>query len=113
MNVRQIIAASVLAVTAVAAMSQEIDPGENLQGRSLAAQREKAIQALAQAREASGVEGRSAEVARQAKAGESTEALAVKASPDSQHAKGKTRSKGRFDLTRWHPKYESVGDEQG
>ena len=37
MQVRQVIAAALLAVTAVGAMSQEIDPSENLQGKSLAA----------------------------------------------------------------------------
>ena len=39
MQVRQVIAAALLAVTAVGAMSQEIDPSENLQGKSLAAAR--------------------------------------------------------------------------
>ena len=38
MQVRQILIASVLAATAIGAMSQEIDRGETLQARNLAAQ---------------------------------------------------------------------------
>jgi hypothetical protein len=38
MQVRQVIAAALLAVTAVGAMAQELDPSETLQGKSLAAQ---------------------------------------------------------------------------
>jgi hypothetical protein len=113
MQVRQAIAASLLAFTAIAAMSQEIDPSENLQGKSLAAQREKAAQALARAREASGVEVRTDEAARQAKVGEGAAAPAAKAVPDTQHAQEKSRSKVGFDLTRYHPKHKSVVGEQG
>ena len=112
MQVRQVIAASLLAVTALGAMSQEIDPGENLQGRSLAAQREKA-QALAGAREASGVEAQGAEAVRHAKLGEDAEAAAGKPAPASQHAQDKTRSKVRWDLTRWHLKHKAAASEQG
>jgi hypothetical protein len=42
MQVRQILVASVLALSAAAAMSQEIDASETLQGRSLAAQQAQA-----------------------------------------------------------------------
>ena len=43
MQVRQVIAAALLAVTAVGAMSQEIDRSENLQGKSLAARSESVV----------------------------------------------------------------------
>ena len=42
MQVRNVIAAALLAVTAVGAMAQEIDRSENLQGKSLAAQAQAA-----------------------------------------------------------------------
>ncbi len=45
MQVRQILASAVLAFTALGAMSQEIDRSESLQGKSVAAQREKIQQA--------------------------------------------------------------------
>ena len=51
MQVRQILIASVLAVSAAAAMSQEIDRSETLQARSLASQRVQAQPELAQASE--------------------------------------------------------------
>jgi hypothetical protein len=51
MQVRQILVASVLAVSAAAAMSQEIDRGETLQARSLASQQVQAQPQLATASE--------------------------------------------------------------
>lgn len=113
MQVRHVLIASVLAVSAAGAMSQEIDPGETLQGKSLAAQREQVAQAHDRARESAGAEARNPEAARQAKVGEGAEAPTGKAVPDSQHAQGKTRSKVRLDLTRWHPAHKPVVGEQG
>ncbi len=113
MQVRQVLIASLLAVTAVGAMSQELDPGETLQGKSLAARREQAAQAHGRTRESEGAEARNPEAARQAKVGEGAEAPAGKAVPDSQHADGKTRSKVRLDLTRWHPAHKPVVGERG
>lgn len=113
MQVRQVLIASLLAVTAAGAMSQEIDPGETLQGKSLAAQREQAAQAHGRTGESVGAQARNPDAARQAKVGEGAEAAAVKAVPDAQHAEGKTRSKVRFDLTRWHPAHKSVLGAQG
>ncbi len=86
MQVRQILAASLLAVTAVASMAQEIDPAETLQGKSLAAQAEKAANA---------------------------QAPIVKATPDSKLAQARTRSHGHLDLTRWHPARKPVVTAQG
>ena len=113
MQVRHVLVASLLAITAVGAMSQELDPGETLQGRSLAAQRDQAAQARARDRETVGAQARNQDTARQAKGGEGAESPAAKAVPDSQQAQGKSRSKVRFDLTRWHPKHKAAVDEQG
>ncbi len=113
MQVRQVLFASLLAVTAVGAMAQEIDPSENLQGRSLAAQREQAAQAHARTREAASADPRNPDAARQAKAGEGAAAPAVKPAQDSQQAQDKTRSKVRWDLTRWHLAHKPVVSTQG
>ena len=113
MQVRQVLIASLLAVTAVGAMSQELDPSETLQGKSLAAQREQAAQAGDRARQSADADARNPGAARQAKGGEGAETPAAKAVPDSQQAQGKIRSKARLDLTRWHPKHKAVVDEQG
>lgn len=91
MQVRQILVASLLAAAAVGAMSQEIDPSETLQGKSLAAQQEKAAQARDGATESAGAEAPATHVA-----------------ADSRHAQRKTRAHGRFDLTRWHPTHKAA-----
>src|ERR1700748_3073716 len=69
MQVRQALVAALLVVSAVGAMSQELDPGETLQGKSLAAQREQAEQAHRRASEAAAAEARNADAAPRAKAG--------------------------------------------
>ena len=86
MQVRQALVASLLAITAVAAMSQEIDSSETLQGKSLAAQRENGAEGHGRIRE-------------------SVAAVtpAANAAPDTKPAQAKTRSHARLDLTRWHP----------
>ncbi len=93
MQVRQILVASLLAITAVGAMSQEIDRSETLQGKSLAAQAEKA--------------------AATSRASASAEAPAVEAAPDAKLAQARTHSRGRLDLTRWHPARKPVVEAQG
>ena len=93
MQVRQVLVASLLAISAAAAMSQEIDRSETLQGKSLAAQAEKAA---ATPRDSA-----------------SAETPAVKAAPDTKLAQAKTRSHGRLDLTRWHPARKAVVEAQG
>ncbi len=93
MQVRQVLVASPPAITAAAAMSQEIDRSETLQGKSLAAQAEKAA--------ATPHDSASAETP------------AVKAAPDTKLAQAKTHSHGRLDLTRWHPARKPVVEAQG
>ena len=88
MQVRQVLVASLLAVTAAAAMSQEIDRSETLQGKSLAAQAEKA-------------------------AATPRDSASAKAAPDTKLAQAKTHSHGRLDLTRWHPARKPVVEAQG
>ena len=82
MQVRQALLASLLAVTAVGAMSQELDPSETLQGKSLAARREQA----ARARQSSAAETRNLAAAGQAKA------EAANAAADAQVAQARTRA---------------------
>lgn len=113
MQVRQALVASLLVVSAVGAMSQELDPSETLQGKSLAAQREQAEQAHRRAGEPVAAEAGSTDPTRQAKVGEGAAALAAKAVPDSQQAQGKSRSKVRWDLTRWHLAHKPVVGQQG
>ena len=88
MQVRQALLASLLAVTAIGAMSQELDPSETLQGKSLAAQREQA----ACARQSVAAETRNLAAAGQARAGERAEANAANAAADAQVAQARTRA---------------------
>ena len=93
MQVRQILVASLLAIAAAGAMSQEIDRSETLQGKSLAAQAEKAA---ATTRDSA-----------------SAETPAAEAAPDTKLAQARTHSHGRLDLTRWHPARKAVVEAQG
>jgi len=120
MQVRQIITATVLAVAAAGAMAQEIDPGETLQARSLAARQAQvessqarthesvAAQAResaeAQARESAALQARTSvatqareeQASRQIKGGELAQALPVDAAPNIAWAKWHvTRPYGR------------------
>jgi len=51
MQVRQVLAAALLAVSAAGAMSQELDPSETLQAKNLAAQQAQAQARIARSRE--------------------------------------------------------------
>lgn len=86
MQVRHILIASLLAASAAGAMAQEIDRIDTLQGKSLAAQAEKAA---------------------------NTQAPVVNATPHTRLAQAKTHSHGRLDLTRWHPARKAVVEAQG
>ncbi len=80
MQVRQILIASLLAMSAVGAMSQEIDRSETLQARSLAAQQVRPQSGLT--REAVVVQTRVAEADGQIKVGERADGLPVAGAPD-------------------------------
>ena len=112
MQVRQVIAAALLAVTAVGAMSQEIDPSENLQGKSLAA---AAAQAANTGRTRASVvaETRNLKADGQLNAvGERAEAPVVTVVPQTQMA-GRTRADVKAELAQWRQSHKLVVGELG
>ena len=109
MQVRQVVAAALLAVTAVGAMSQELDPSETLQTKNIAA-----AQAAAAARTRNSVvaETRNLKSEGQLNAvGERADAPAVAAVPDSQS--GRTRADVRSELAQWRQSHPLVVGERG
>jgi hypothetical protein len=110
MQVRQVIAAALLAVTAAGAMAQEIDSSENLQGRSLAA-----AQASDAGRSRASVvaETRNLKADGQLNAaGERAEAPAVATVPQNQVA-GRTRADVKAELAQWRQSHKLVVGERG
>jgi hypothetical protein len=109
MQVRQVIAAALLAVTAVGAMSQEIDSSDNLQGKSLAA---KAADA-GRTRASVVAETRNLKADGQLNAvGERAEAPAVSVVPQPQLA-GRTRADVKAELAQWRHSHKVVVGELG
>jgi len=109
MQVRQVIAAALLAVTAVGAMSQEIDSSENLQGRSLAAA--KAADA-GRTRASVVAETRNLKAEGQLKSfGERADAPTVAAVPETQV--GRTRADVKAELAQWRHSHQLVVGERG
>ena len=113
MQVRQILVASLLAVTAIGAMSQEIDRSETLQGKSLAAQQEQVAGPHGRTRESVVAETHNLEAAGQLKAGERPEAPVVNVVPDTQYAQGKTRAQVKSELAQWRSTHKQVVGELG
>jgi hypothetical protein len=96
MQVHKIVTAAVLAVAAAGAMAQEIDPGETLQARSLAARQAQVESSQARTRESLAAQARKEQASRQIKAGELAQALPVDAAPNIAWAKWHvTRPYGR------------------
>jgi hypothetical protein len=111
MQVRQVIAAALLAVTAVGAMSQEIDPSENLQGRSLAAAR---AQTSERTRESVVAETRNLKAEGQLNAvGERADAPAIAVVPQTQYAGGRTRADVKAELAQWRLNHKLTVGELG
>ncbi len=109
MQVRQVIAAALLAVTAVGAMSQEIDRSENLQGKSLAAQQ---AQAAGRTRESVVAETRNLKADGQLQAvGERADAAPVAVVPDTQLAR--TRADVKAELAQWRQNHKLVAGDRG
>jgi hypothetical protein len=109
MQVRHAIAAALLAVTAVGAMSQEIDPSENLQGRSLAA---AATQDAGRTRASVVAETRNLKAEGQLKSfGERADAPVVAAVPETQG--GRTRAEVKAELAQWRQTHQLVVGERG
>ena len=113
MQVRQVIAAALLAVTAVGAMSQELDPSETLQARSLASQAAQQSVKSGRTRESVVAETRNlqAEGLLQA-AGERGEAPSVSAVPQTRSA-GRTRADVKAELAQWRQSHKAVVGELG
>ncbi len=109
MQVRQAIAAALLAVTAVGAMSQELDPSETLQAKSLAsaaAQSERTRASVV-------AETRNLQADGQLKAvGEKADAPTVNVVPQSQFA-GRTRADSKAELAQWRKTHKLTVGEQG
>ena len=87
MQVRQVLIASLLAIGAAGAMSQEIDPGETLQAKSLASRQARAESSVAATRAAVVAQTREAQVPSQITAVERAEAVPVAAAPNISWAK--------------------------
>jgi len=114
MQVRQVIAATLLAVTAVTAvgaMSQEIDPGDNLQGKSLAAQAQQAQ--AGRSRESVVAETHNLRAEGQLKTvGERADSTAVAVVPQAQGA-GRTRADVKAELAQWRQSHKLVIGDLG
>ena len=110
MQVRQVIAAALLAATAVGAMAQEIDRAETLQGKSLAAQ---AAQTQERTRESVVAETRNLKAEGQLNAvGELANASAVAVVPQTQYA-GRTRADVKAELAQWRQTHKLMVGERG
>ncbi len=110
MQVRQVIAAALLAATAVGAMAQEIDRSETLQAKSLASAQASVAD---RTRESVVAETRNLQADGQLRAvGERAEAPAVTVVPQTQYA-GRTRADVRAELAQWRQTHKLVVGELG
>jgi hypothetical protein len=110
MQVRQVIAAALLTVTAVGAMSQELDPSETLQARNIAAAQ---AATASRTRDSVVAETRNLKAAGQLNVvGERADAPAVAAVPEAQ-ASGRTRAEVRAELAQWRKTHQAVVGERG
>jgi hypothetical protein len=97
MQVRQVIAAALLAATAVGAMAQEIDRSETLQARNAAGA--QAASSL-RSRESVAAETRNLEAQGALSVGEKSDAPAVATVPNGAST-GLTRAEVKADLAQW------------
>ncbi len=110
MQVRQVLAAALLAVTAVGAMSQELDPSETLQAKNLAANK---LATSTRTREAVVAETRNAQAAGQLQVvGERAEATPAAVVPEQQYA-GRTRADVKAELAQWRKTHPLVVGDRG
>ena len=110
MQVRQVVAAALLAVTAVSAMSQEIDRSETLQAKNLAAAQ---AATASRTRESVVAETRNLKAEGQLNAvGERADAPAVAAVPETQ-AGGRTRADVKAELAQWRQTHKLVVGDRG
>lgn len=110
MQVRQVITAALLAITAVGAMAQEIDRSETLQAKSLASAQ---ASAAGRTRESVVAETRNLQADGRLQAvGERAEAPAVAVVPQTQYA-GRTRADVKAELAQWRQSHKLVVGELG
>jgi hypothetical protein len=110
MQVRQAVAAALLAVTAVGAMAQEIDPSETLQAKSLASAQASSAE---RTRESVVAETRNLQADGQLKAvGERADASAVAVVPQAANV-GRTRADVKAELAQWRQTHKLVVGELG
>ena len=110
MQVRQVIAAALLAVTAAGSFAQEIDRSENLQGKTLAAAQ---VSTDGRSRESVVAETRNLQAEGQlAAVGERADAPAVAAVPSTRFA-GRTRAEVKTELAQWRQTHKLVVGERG
>ncbi|MFL6630514.1 MAG: hypothetical protein ACJ8IK_27780 [Burkholderiaceae bacterium] len=109
MQVRQIVAAALLAVTTVGAMSQELDPSETLQARNIAAAQ---AATASRTRDSVVAETRNLKAEGQLKSfGERADAPVVAAVPETQG--GRTRAEVKAELAQWRKNHQLVVGERG
>ena len=110
MQVRLVIAAALLAVTAAGAMAQEIDRAETLQGKSLAAAQSVTSE---RTRESVVAELRNLQADGQLKSvGERAEDAVVPVVPQTEVA-GRTRADVKTELAQWRQSHQLVVGERG
>ena len=110
MQVRQVVAAALLAITAVGAMSQELDPSETLQAKNIAA-----AQAAKSARTRASVVAETHNLQADGElktVGERADASAVAVVPQTE-AGGKTRADVKAELAQWRQTHKLVVGEKG
>ena len=113
MQVRQVVAAALLAITAVGAMAQEIDRTETLQGKSLAAAQAQQAAASGRTRESVVAETRNLQAEGQLKTvGELADAPSLAVVPQTQYA-GRTRADVKAELAQWRQTHKAVVGELG
>ena len=110
MQVRQVIAAALFAVTAVGAMAQEIDRSETLQAKSLASAQ---ANNGGRSRESVVAELRNLQAAGQLKSvGERAEDAVEPVVPQTEYA-GRTRADVKTELAQWRKTHKLVVGELG
>ena len=115
MQVRQVIAAALLAVTAVGAMAQDIDPSENGQGKALAAAADAAARHANSGRSRASVVAETRNLQADGKlsaVGERAEAPVVTVVPQTQYA-GRTRADVKAELAQWRQTHPLVVGDRG
>lgn len=111
MQVRNLIAAALLAATAVGAMAQEIDRSETLQAKSLASQAQTSN--TGRTRESVVAETRNLKAAGELNAvGERADATAVAVVPQTQYV-GRTRADVKAELAQWRQTHKMVVGDLG